>query len=319
MSAPVHLAGALDGLEGLLAAIRAPAGPAECAVTVAAGDHGIARHGVSRLRYGDSLSVLRIVASRRSPVARLCRAFDLDLHLLNVGCAEVCSDSSGIDSTCHVQSGAGDISTEPAMCPAIAERLFGMADSLVATLGATCLCLGEVGIGNTTSAACLTSQLLDRDLAQTIGSGSGVEPGALERKRHLAAAALQRHRASGVGTCPLNVLASLGGLEIAWNVGVVLAAHRSNRRVLLDGFISSVAGLVAARIEPSVRRVLLATHVSSEPGHRLVLDALGLRPFLDLRLGLGQGFGAALGYVFLQSVDRAVFAAASPPKVCLAR
>ena len=154
--------------------------------------------------------------------------------------------------------------------------------------------LGDMGIGNTTSASTLTAALLDVDAARVCGRGTGLDDAGVARKVETVRRALEVNR----GNDPLT---ALGGFELVFLAGLVLGCAANRTAVLLDGFITSAAALVAARIEPSVVDVLIASHRSPEPGHALVLDALGLEPLLDLELRLGEGSGAALALPLLRA------------------
>jgi nicotinate-nucleotide--dimethylbenzimidazole phosphoribosyltransferase len=169
----------------------------------------------------------------------------------------------------------------------IAERL--------APLGARVVVLGEMGIGNTASASALAAALLGRPAADVTGRGTGVDDAALRHKIDVIDRALRLHfpdRTRPIG--PLDALMAAGGFEIAGLAGAALEAASRRMLVLLDGFISSVAGLIAARLDPGARPYFVAAHRSVETGHRLVLEALDQTPLLDLGMRLGEGSGAAL-------------------------
>jgi nicotinate-nucleotide--dimethylbenzimidazole phosphoribosyltransferase len=152
--------------------------------------------------------------------------------------------------------------------------------------------LGEIGIGNTTVAAALLAALTGLSPEAVSGRGTGLDAQGLERKRSTVAAALGANPVSRAD--PLECLRCLGGHEFAALVGAMLAVAAARRIVLLDGFATGVAALVACRLEPAVRDYLVAGHRSAEPAHDHVLTELGLEPLLDLRLRLGEASGAAL-------------------------
>ena len=157
------------------------------------------------------------------------------------------------------------------------------------------VCLGEVGIGNTTVAAALACALLGLTAEDAVGLGSGADAAMLERKRAVVAGALARVRSQrGPVLDPLTVLAALGGPEFALLAGVTLGAAAAGVPVVLDGLATSVAALVAVRLEPAVQSALVAGHRSRERAHGAVLTELGLEPLLDLRLRAGEGVGACL-------------------------
>jgi len=212
-------------------------------------------------------------------VCVLARAAGADLRIVDAG----------------VGTGTANIAEGPAMPRDEALRQISLgielADALAAD-GATVVALGEMGIGNTTSASALSAALLPAPAAAVCGRGTGLDDDGVARKVAVVQRALDANRAALAD--PVDTLAALGGFEIAFLVGVTLGAAANRVVVLLDGFITGAAALVAARLEPDVRDALVASHLSPEPGHRLVLDALGLQPLLDLELRLGEGSGAAL-------------------------
>jgi nicotinate-nucleotide--dimethylbenzimidazole phosphoribosyltransferase len=159
--------------------------------------------------------------------------------------------------------------------------------------GADLIALGEMGIGNTTASSAIVAALTGRPAADVTGPGTGLDDAAVRRKADLIDGAVRRHGLDPA-TDPLTVLRSVGGLEIAALVGALLEAAAAGVPVVLDGFITGAAALVASRIAPGVERRLIASHRSSEPGHAVVLGALGLEPLLELDLRLGEGSGAAL-------------------------
>jgi nicotinate-nucleotide--dimethylbenzimidazole phosphoribosyltransferase len=158
-----------------------------------------------------------------------------------------------------------------------------------------------MGIGNTTSASALAAALLGRPAREVTGRGTGLDDAGWRRKVEVVERALHLHFPHGGAVEPVGVLAAVGGFEIGGLVGAALAAAERRIAIVLDGFISSVAGLLAARIDPAVRGYFVAGHASVELGHRAVLQALDLVPLLDLGLRLGEGSGAALALGLIQS------------------
>jgi nicotinate-nucleotide--dimethylbenzimidazole phosphoribosyltransferase len=159
-----------------------------------------------------------------------------------------------------------------------------------------------MGIGNTSSASALAAALTGASVADVIGRGTGVDEAGLARKAELIGRALALHRPDPAD--PLGVLAALGGFEIAGLCGLLLGAAAARVPVVLDGFIASTAALVAVRLCPAAAGYAIAAHRSTEPGHRIVLDALGAEPLLDLGLRLGEGTGAALALHLLDAALR---------------
>ncbi|MCY1242715.1 Nicotinate-nucleotide--dimethylbenzimidazole phosphoribosyltransferase [compost metagenome] len=164
--------------------------------------------------------------------------------------------------------------------------------------GCNVIGFGEMGIANTSAAACLMQRLTGLPLADCIGRGTGLDDAGLARKREVLEAALALHADA---QAPLDVLATFGGFEIAMMAGAFLAAAASRMVILVDGFIASAALLVAQRLDPNVLQYCVFTHCSHERGHRALLDHFGAEPLLALDLRLGEGTGAALAWPLLAS------------------
>jgi nicotinate-nucleotide--dimethylbenzimidazole phosphoribosyltransferase len=202
-----------------------------------------------------------------------------------------------------VRRGTSSITAGPAMSRAEALQAIEAGRALVdgeLERGLDIVCTGDMGIGNTTASAALVCAFTGLDPAQVVGRGTGVDDEGLKRKLAAVRTALAVNSgASG----PVEVLAALGGFEIAALAGVILQGAEKRKPVLLDGFISAAAALAAAAIDPRSIPFMLAGHRSHELGHTAALAALGLRPLLDLDLRLGEGTGALLS---LPLVDAAV-------------
>ena len=166
--------------------------------------------------------------------------------------------------------------------------------------GADIIALGEMGIGNTASSALLVHRLTPAPLDDCIGVGAGQDDAGMARKRAAIARAAARSNASS----PLDVLSEFGGLEIAMMAGAVLGAASRRRLVVIDGFISTAAALVAIRLCPAARDYCVFAHRSAEKGHDIALAALGAKPLLDLGLRLGEGTGALLAVPLVRAAAR---------------
>jgi nicotinate-nucleotide--dimethylbenzimidazole phosphoribosyltransferase len=273
--------GRLEELAAQIAAVRRTPAPGRlpAAVVVAAADHGVAEEGVSAYPAEVTGQMLANFDSGGAAVSVLARAAGARVHVVDVG----------------VGRPSGNIVVGPALTRPEAQ---GLVDDGVACAGKLAaegigiVALGEMGIGNSTVAAALAAALLDLDAARVCGRGTGIDHEGLERKVAVVRKALAANPVDRDD--PLAVLAALGGAELAFLSGVALGAAAEHMVVLVDGFISSVAALVAARLAPGAVETMIAAHLSPEPGHRVVLDALGLEPVLDLGLRLGEGSGAAL-------------------------
>jgi nicotinate-nucleotide--dimethylbenzimidazole phosphoribosyltransferase len=167
-----------------------------------------------------------------------------------------------------------------------------------AALGTNVIGFGEMGIANTSSAACLMSRLCGVPIDECVGRGTGLDNAGLAKKRNVLASALAQH-AAAIG--PLDVLATFGGFEIAMMTGAYLAAGQARMTILVDGFIATAALLVADALAPNVREYCVFAHASNEAGHRRMLDHFGARPLLALDMRLGEGTGAALAVPLLRA------------------
>ena len=168
--------------------------------------------------------------------------------------------------------------------------------------GRKILAIGEMGIGNTTSASALAAAITKADPSRVTGPGTGVVGSAWQRKVDVVRRALEMH--ASMLTNPVDTLACLGGYEIAAMSGMVLGAAAQRMAVIVDGFISTAAAAVAFQISPASRDYMIAGHSSREPGHRFLLDYLGLEPLLSLNMRLGEGSGAVLAFTVVEAAVR---------------
>jgi nicotinate-nucleotide--dimethylbenzimidazole phosphoribosyltransferase len=298
LARPPDSLGDLDAGYLKIAAIRAQTspGPLHAAVSVLAGDHGVAVHGTSRFHTDVTAAVARLVAAGRAPVNTLAASASAEVYLADFGLTEPVGHQRF-----KVGAGTRDISRADAMSMSEAHQALANGRAHVQSIaGAGMIAVGEIGVGNTTAAAALAARLLGQSASATVGLGTGIGPEQLVRKTSLIESALTRSAA--VPDDPVRLLAALGGFEIAGNVGVILGAAERGMVIVLDGYITGVAALLAARICPAVTSFLVAGHRSREPGHAGVLGVLGLRPLLDLGLHLGMASGAALALPMINAV-----------------
>jgi nicotinate-nucleotide--dimethylbenzimidazole phosphoribosyltransferase len=300
LTKPTGSLGRLEDLAAELAGLQASDSPTaqRAPILVFAADHGVTVRGVSAYPASVTVEMLRNFAHGGAAIAVLARELGSPLAVIDAG-TFADTPVPGV-VTDKPRRGTRDLSREAAMTGAELEHALacGRRAVLRATEdGADLLLLGEMGIGNTTSAAAIACALLGRRAQDLVGAGSGVDEAARARKVRVVDEALALHAlarleagASGVLRC----LAAVGGLEIAALAGAMIAAAQSRRPVLVDGFIASVAALAAVQLNRGVAPWLLYSHRSAELGHRAVLDALAARPLLDLSLRLGEASGAAL-------------------------
>jgi nicotinate-nucleotide--dimethylbenzimidazole phosphoribosyltransferase len=282
------------------------------AVLLAAADHGVAAEGVSAYPQAVTGQMVHNFLVGGAAINALSAAAGARIILVDAGVMAELPDHPALRRL-HIRRGSGNLAREPAMqhSEALAALLAGV--ELVEEErqnGLDVLLPGEMGIANTTPAAALTSALTGAPPDQTVGRGTGIDDAALRHKREVVARALQRCNADALRSEPLALLCELGGLEIAVLAGAMLAAARHRIPVLLDGYITTSAALVATAMVPHLRAHLFASHASAEPGHTLALAHLGLTaatgagPLLRLDMRLGEGSGAALALPLLLGAAR---------------
>jgi len=274
-------------------------------VAVFAADHGVAAAGVSA--YPQSVTGQMVANYLRGGAAVnvLARRAGAEVRVADLGVADSSPFSGGGDGLHRHPVGPGTTNflESPAMTRAEAFRAFevglDLGERWTAGEGFRVVALGEMGIGNTTAAAALVAALTGAPAASVVGRGTGVDDRTLEMKRRAVAAAVERH---GRGARDVwDLVSRLGGFEILGLAGLAVAAARRQTLVVLDGLISTTAGLIAARLCPAAVGSMVAAHLGPEPGHRVALDALGLHPLLDLGLRLGEGTGATLALPLIAS------------------
>jgi nicotinate-nucleotide--dimethylbenzimidazole phosphoribosyltransferase len=273
-------AGSLGRLEEIAAFVAGWQGKPRPAVTrplvaIFAANHGVVKQGVSPFPQDVTRQMMENFAAGGGAVNQICATFDIGLKVFDLA----------------LDIPTGDITEEPALDEkaAAATIAFGME----ATAGGSdLLCLGEMGIGNTTIAAAIYYALYGGKAADWVGRGTGVDDAGLARKITAVEKAVALHRPHLAD--PLEVLRRLGGREIAALVGAILAARLQNVPVILDGYVVTAAAAILHAMDPSALDHCLAGHVSAEGAHAEVLKRLGLKPILDLGMRLGEGSGAAL-------------------------
>lgn len=303
LTKPPRSLGRLEEVAARVAAIqgtdRPIGGPA--AIVLLAGDHGVVAEGVSAWPSEVTAQMMANFDSGGAAISQMAAHAGARLVLADVG---VASDTSKLRTVRqkNVRRGTGNIAREPAMTREEAAAAFLVGARIAAELageGIVLIGTGEMGIGNTTSAAALAAAYLGVPPASVMGRGTGVDDAALQRKTAAVKRALTLHPANPGD--PLGTLADLGGLEIAGMAGVMVGAAAAGVCGVSDGFISGTAALAAVRVCPDCAGYLFASHRSAEPGHRIVLEELGLEPLVDLDMRLGEGTGAALAIEIIGS------------------
>jgi nicotinate-nucleotide--dimethylbenzimidazole phosphoribosyltransferase len=263
-------------------------------IFVFAADHGVAARGVSAFPQSVTGQMVGNFANGGAAINVLASLHDCRIEVVDVGVASDGEPPRGVRNA-RVRPGTRDLFSEAAMTDdelTTALEAGAQCAREAVQRGAQLLIAGDMGIANTTAAACLICFLTNSKPEQIVGRGTGIDAAGLARKRAVVTAALAR--VAPANPSPLRLLAELGGLEIAAMAGLYIEAARQGVPVLLDGYISSAAALTAVAVEPAALRWMLASHRSAEGGHAKALEALGLEPLIDLRMRLGEGSGAAV-------------------------
>jgi nicotinate-nucleotide--dimethylbenzimidazole phosphoribosyltransferase len=322
LTKPIGSLGMLEDIAAQMVSIRQGdfAEPLRKAVYIFAADHGVAAEGVSAYPSEVTRQMLLNFLAQGAAINVLAKLHRVEMNVVDVG---VDAHFDGIDGLLNrkVRMGTRNMLQEPAMSDAELAQALEVGSGLAAEArakGQSLLAVGEMGIGNTTAASAITSVLTNKPVGFVTGKGTGLDAAALERKRQIIEAVVEKHfPPDGIDLAadPLEVLSYVGGLEIAAMTGLILGAAESGIAVVADGFISTAAAAIAFAIEPRVRGYLFAGHQSEEPGHRVLLEYIGLKPILSLDMRLGEGTGAVLAMPIIESAmclynEMATFASA---------
>jgi nicotinate-nucleotide--dimethylbenzimidazole phosphoribosyltransferase len=305
LTKPPGSLGRLERLAIQVAGITRSARPrlARRVVIVAAGDHGVTAEGVSAYPSEVTGQMVRNFARGGAAINVLARQAGARVVVVDVGVAEPLPPDLAIVHR-KVAPGTMNMARGPAMTRTQAVQAIEVgleAVEVEAERGADVVCLGEMGIGNTSAASAIVASLTGAPIADVTGRGTGIDDATWERKVRVLGEALARNAPDP--NDPLDVLSKVGGLEIAALVGVILGGAARRLPIVMDGFITTAAALVAAGLCPDVRGYLIAAHRSVERGHRVALEHLELEPLLMLDMRLGEGTAAAL---VLPTVEAAV-------------
>lgn len=267
-------------------------------IRVFAADHGLTKHGTSAFPSAVTAQMVHNFLNGGAAINVLAHQHDMELNVVDAGVASDFKDHPQLLTQYKVRQGSRDALTEPAMTDEECLLALNNGMTIAQQLTSNLLIVGEMGIGNTSAASLLLARLGNLPIADCIGRGTGLDDAGLQHKEQILTQVLQRHKKA---ITPFAVLAALGGLEIAMMVGSLIQAASDKRILLIDGFIASVALLVAKRLAPGVCQYAIFAHHSVEPGHTQLLKLLDAEPLLNMQMRLGEGSGAALAYPLLQS------------------
>ncbi|WP_299803976.1 nicotinate-nucleotide--dimethylbenzimidazole phosphoribosyltransferase [uncultured Shewanella sp.] len=298
--------GALGDLESLALQIARVLGKDKPQITnpkmmVFAADHGIAESGVSIAPSEVTTQMVVNFINGGAAINVFTRQVGFDLEVIDCGILKPIENLEGVINQ-RLGSGTGPIHKRAAMTLGAVKQGFKMATERVELHhqnGCNLIALGEMGIGNTSSAAAIMSALTGCKVEDCVGRGTGIDAATFKRKKMLVEQALLVHHSELDD--PMQVLACVGGFEIVQMTGAMLAAAERNMLIIVDGFIASAAALAAVKINPNVRDYMIFAHQSDEKGHVLMLEFLQAKPLLKLGMKLGEGTGAALALPLIQA------------------
>jgi nicotinate-nucleotide--dimethylbenzimidazole phosphoribosyltransferase len=310
LTKPPGSLGRLEQLAVQLAGITATPRPTfrERAIVVAAADHGVVRQGVSAYPAEVTTQMVGNFLAGGAAINALGAMMGASVTVIDVGVTGSIPERGSAGGSgaslirARIRPGTHDMTTGPAMSRSDAFRAVAVglaASRSLREAGTELIGLGEMGIGNTTAASAITATMTGLAPARVTGHGTGIDDATHAHKVEVVARALDRHRPDP--SDPIGVLAAVGGFEIGALVGLVIGAVGGRIPVVLDGFITGAAALLAAGLAPGTTSRLIAGHRSVEPGHEIVLERLGLRPVLELDLRLGEGTGAALAIAVIDA------------------
>ncbi|MDA8081945.1 MAG: nicotinate-nucleotide--dimethylbenzimidazole phosphoribosyltransferase [Actinomycetota bacterium] len=304
-------AGALGFLEEIASKYCAispefpPSVPSSSVVCVFASDHGVLEEGITPWPQEVTLQMVANFLNGGAAINAIAKQVGAEVSVIDIGVAGDTSGFAGIINR-KIRPGTDNLARRPAMTLRDAEDAiqagFDVANSVIDD-GCDLLLIGDMGIGNTTPSAALISWFTKSGVEETTGRGTGIDDERMVLKIKAIKAAHARLSDGGTSD-PLEVLASIGGLEIAGMVGLILAGSSRRIPVVLDGVIANAAAVVSYELNRNVKDYMFAGHLSQEPGAKKALDYIGLKPVLVLDLRLGEGTGACLSVPIIQSAVR---------------
>ncbi|MGO4543995.1 nicotinate-nucleotide--dimethylbenzimidazole phosphoribosyltransferase [Paenibacillus sp. 2TAB23] len=304
LTKPPGSLGKLEAVAAQLAGISGKLWPdlSQKAVIVMAGDHGVCEEGISAFPQAVTPQMVVNFLNGGAAVNVLAR---------QAGAEVVCVDIGVIGDIEHerlvsrkIVRGTANMAKQAAMSRADAVDAIMVGIETVneqIKRGCRLFATGEMGIGNTTASAAITTVLTGLPPEESVGRGTGINDAGWLKKVEVVKRAIEVNGLHAAGADPLDVLAKVGGVEIAGLVGVIIGAAASGCAVVIDGYISSAAALVASRVTEKTLPYMIASHLSQEQGHAKLLDAVGLTPMIQLDMRLGEGTGAVLAFHFIDA------------------
>ncbi len=310
---PLGSLGILESIGRQIGLIQQTSQPSlnDPAILVFAGDHGVVAEGISAYPQSVTWQMVENFLAQGAAINVFARQNACDLHIIDAGVNHSFGPRAGLLDR-KIGPGTRNFAHDAAMTHGQCALALQHGMDLVAALDGNVIGFGEMGIGNTTSAAALMHKLAKLPVSDCVGAGTGLSRDGILHKQHVIEAAVERHASA---QAPLEILATFGGFEIAMMVGAMLKAAERRKVLLIDGFIVTSALLVAARLQPAILDYCIFSHCSDENGHQAMLAHLDVRPLLQLDLRLGEGTGCALAMPLLHAAvnfmrEMATFASA---------
>lgn len=302
LTKPVGSLGRLEELAISLAEMKNEAFPtvSPAGVLVFAADHGITDEGVSAYPKAVTEQMVRNFLNGGAAINVFSRQIGADLNIIDIGVASDIDHPHLLNK--KVRYGTANFLREDAMSRKDAEKAIeiGYEQGIeMINKGTQCLILGEMGIGNTTSSSAILAILSEKEVEAVVGTGTGISQKGLRHKVDIIKQVIESRHPKPDD--PIDLISKIGGLEIAGMTGAMLAAASKRVPILVDGFICTIAALLARMVSPNAIDYMIMTHQSVEPGHQIAISLLGKKPILDLGLRLGEGSGAAVTYPIIQS------------------
>lgn len=281
---------------------------------VASADNGIIEEGISSCPLEYTRIVSEAMLNRIAAIGLLTKSIGVDFNLVDIGIKDPIPRDYPNLYRKTVKKGTNNFYKEPAMTreECIKAIMVGV-EMIEEKADFDIFSNGEMGIGNTSTSSAILYSFTKGDIDKLVGRGGGLSDSGLVKKKKIIVESCERYNTFDMD--PIDVLAHVGGLDIACMVGLYIGAAKQGKLMLIDGFISSVAALVACRIEPKIKDYIIATHMSEEPGMELVLKELGLNAFFNMRMRLGEGTGAVLAYPIIDCAVEVINGMKTPTAV----
>lgn len=283
---------------------------------VASADNGVIEEGISSCPLEYTRIVSEAMLNRIAAIGLLTRTIGVDFNLVDIGIKDSIPRDYPNLYRKNVKKGTNNFYKEPAMTQEECVKAIMVGIELIkekVEAGYDIFSNGEMGIGNTSTSSAVLYSFTKGDIDKIVGRGGGLSDSGLVKKKKIIVESCEKYDTFNMD--PIDVLAHVGGLDIACMVGMYIGAARYRKPMLVDGFISSVAALVACKIEPKIKDYIIATHMSEEPGMELVLKELGEEAFFNMRMRLGEGTGAVLAYPIIDCAVEVINGMKTPTAV----